>query len=179
TGTDGNVKIAVDAIKSSASPHCFLSVTKQGLSAIVETQGNKHCHVILRGGVDGPNYEEKHVSAYAEQLAKAGVNPRLMVDCSHGNSSKDFRRQPIVADSIAHQLCATESGKHIVGVMIESNIVEGNQSIPADGDLSKLVYGKSITDACVNWEDTVSMLDRLCEAVRNRRRRAAAEAASS
>ncbi|KAJ2584974.1 hypothetical protein IWW49_004878, partial [Coemansia sp. RSA 1797] len=163
-GTDGNAKIAVDAIKSSESPHCFLSVTKQGLSAIVETQGNKYCHVILRGGADGPNYEESYVAKYTEQLAKAGVNPRLMIDCSHGNSSKDFRKQPIVAESIAHQLSATETGKYITGVMIESNLVEGNQSIPKDGDLSKLVYGQSITDACVNWDDTVTMLDGLCEA---------------
>ncbi|KAJ2714567.1 hypothetical protein H4R19_001657, partial [Coemansia spiralis] len=136
------------------------------------TQGNKHCHVILRGGADGPNYEEKHVSTYAAQLVKAGVNPRLMVDCSHGNSAKDFRRQPIVADSIAQQLSSTESGKYIVGVMIESNLVEGSQSFPADGDLSKLVYGKSVTDACVNWADTVTMLDGLREAVRNRRKNA-------
>ncbi|KAJ2452426.1 hypothetical protein EV183_002941 [Coemansia sp. RSA 2336] len=174
-GTDGNVKIAVDAIKSSESPHCFLSVTKQGLSAIVETQGNRHCHVILRGGVDGPNYEESYVKKYTEQLVKAGVNPRLMVDCSHGNSSKDFRKQPIVAESIAHQLSATETGKYITGVMIESNLVEGNQSIPKDGDLSKLVYGQSVTDACVNWDDTVTILDGLCEAVRNRRKFTAAK----
>ncbi|KAJ1669652.1 hypothetical protein GGF38_002092, partial [Coemansia sp. RSA 25] len=173
-GTDGNVKIAIDAIKSAESPHCFLSVTKQGLSAIVETQGNKHCHIILRGGVDGPNFEEKYVENYAQQLLKAGVNPRLMVDCSHGNSSKDFRKQPIVSDSIAHQLSATETGKYISGVMIESNLVEGSQSIPSDGDLSKLVYGMSVTDACVNWDDTVKMLDNLREGVRNRRRRAAA-----
>ncbi|KAJ2354848.1 hypothetical protein IWW50_002573 [Coemansia erecta] len=174
-GTDGNAKIAVDAIKSSESPHCFLSVTKQGLSAIVETQGNKYCHVILRGGSDGPNYEESYIVKYTEQLTKAGVNPRLMVDCSHGNSSKDYRKQPIVAESIAHQLSATETGKYITGVMIESNLVEGNQSIPKDGDLSKLVYGQSITDACVNWDDTVAILEGLSEAVRNRRRRTAAQ----
>ncbi|KAJ2385829.1 hypothetical protein H4S02_004143 [Coemansia sp. RSA 2611] len=173
-GTDGNVKIAIDAIKSAESPHCFLSVTKQGLSAIVETQGNKHCHIILRGGGDGPNFEERYVADYAQQLLKAGVNPHLMVDCSHGNSSKDFRKQPIVSDSIAHQLSATETGKYISGVMIESNLVEGSQSIPSDGDLSKLVYGMSVTDACVNWDDTVKMLDNLREGVRNRRRRAAA-----
>ncbi|KAJ2231411.1 hypothetical protein IWW45_005490 [Coemansia sp. RSA 485] len=177
-GTDGNVKIAVDAIKSAESSHCFLSVTKQGLSAIVETQGNKHCHIILRGGGDGPNYEEKYVSSYVAQLQKSGVNPRLMIDCSHGNSSKDFRKQPIVSDNIAHQLSATETGKYIAGVMIESNLVEGNQSIPKDSDLSKLVYGKSVTDACVNWEDTVKMLDNLREGVRNRRRRAACESAA-
>ncbi|KAJ2793028.1 hypothetical protein H4R20_006670, partial [Coemansia guatemalensis] len=175
-GTDGNVKIAVDAIKSSESPHCFLSVTKQGLTAIVETEGNSHCHIILRGGGDGPNYDESYVKMYTEQLIKSGVNPRLMIDCSHGNSSKDYRKQPIVADNIAHQLRATETGKYIAGVMIESNLVEGNQSIPKDGDLSKLVYGKSITDACVNWDDTVVMLDSLAEAVRDRRRRAAAVA---
>ncbi|KAI8321337.1 3-deoxy-7-phosphoheptulonate synthase [Martensiomyces pterosporus] len=173
-GTDGNVKIAVDAIKSSESPHCFLSVTKQGLSAIVETKGNKHCHIILRGGADGPNYEEKYVQDYVAQLTKAGVNPRLMIDCSHGNSSKDFRKQPIVAESIRSQLASSETGKYIAGVMIESNLVEGNQSIPADGDLSKLVYGKSITDACVNWEDTAKILDGLREGVRSRRQKTAA-----
>ncbi|KAJ2824330.1 hypothetical protein GGI24_003438, partial [Coemansia furcata] len=178
-GTDGNVKIAIDAIKSAESPHCFLSVTKQGLSAIVETQGNKHCHIILRGGVDGPNFAESYVESYTQQLLKAGVNPRLMIDCSHGNSSKDFRKQPIVSDSIAHQLSATETGRYISGVMIESNLVEGSQSIPSDGDLSKLVYGMSVTDACVNWDDTVKMLDNLREGVRNRRRRAAALANGS
>lgn len=171
-GTDGNVKIAVDAIKSSQSPHCFLSVTKQGLSAIVETQGNQNCHVILRGSTEGPNYEEGFVKDYANQLTKAGVNPRLMIDCSHGNSSKDFRKQPLVLENICHQLSASsETGSLISGVMIESNLVEGNQSIPGDGDLSKLVYGKSVTDACVSWDDTVVMLDGLREAVRNRRQR--------
>ncbi|KAJ1958709.1 hypothetical protein EC988_000144 [Linderina pennispora] len=173
-GTDGNVKVAIDAIKSAESHHCFLSVTKQGLSAIVETEGNKHCHIILRGGADGPNYDEKYVKEYVAQLQKANVNARLMIDCSHGNSSKDFRKQPIVADSIREQLSNSDTGDFISGVMIESNLVEGNQSIPADGDLSKLVYGKSITDACVNWEDTVKVLDGLREGVRARRQRQAA-----
>ncbi|KAJ1675318.1 hypothetical protein EV182_001503 [Spiromyces aspiralis] len=169
-GTDGNVAIAIDAIKASASKHCFLSVTKQGLSAIVETRGNPHCHIILRGGASGPNYEEQYVKEYVDKLQKAGVNPRVMIDCSHGNSKKQHTRQKIVAEDIQNQLASTETGKYIFGVMIESNLEEGRQDIPEDGDLSKMVYGKSVTDACVSWDDTVEILEKLRKGVQARRK---------
>ncbi|PVU90460.1 hypothetical protein BB559_004599 [Furculomyces boomerangus] len=170
-GTDGNVEIAVDAIKSSESSHVFLSVTKQGITAIVETSGNKNCHLILRGGKKGPNYEEKDVLEVVEKLKASKINPRVMIDCSHGNSSKKFERQLIVAESIANQLSNSESGKYISGVMLESNLVEGRQDIPEPLVSSKLVYGQSVTDACLNWDDTVKALDMLRNGVIARRNR--------
>jgi 3-deoxy-7-phosphoheptulonate synthase len=145
-------------------------VTKQGLSAIVSTEGNNSCHVILRGSTSGPNYEEKHVNACNESLRAAGLREGVMIDCSHGNSRKVFSRQVEVADNIAHQLASTESGKNIFGVMLESHLVEGRQDIPAEGP-AKLRYGQSITDACIGWETTVKVLDRLREGVRARRAR--------
>ncbi|PVU90569.1 hypothetical protein BB561_004090 [Smittium simulii] len=170
-GTDGNCEIAVDAIKSSESSHVFLSVTKQGLTAIVETTGNKNCHLILRGGKSGPNYDEQSVSKVVEKLKKSGVNPRVMVDCSHGNSSKIFSRQIDVSQDIANQLSNTETGDYIVGVMIESNLVEGRQDIPEPLTSGNLVYGQSVTDACIGWLDTVKTLDILRQGVVNRRAR--------
>ncbi|TPX69938.1 hypothetical protein SpCBS45565_g02101 [Spizellomyces sp. 'palustris'] len=171
-GTDGNVGVAIDAIRAASVGHHFLSVTKQGLSAIVATTGNDSCHVILRGGHDGPNYSAGHVRKYSEQIKKAGLQPLLMVDCSHGNSRKDHRRQILVADDIAQQLSAASSpdatADNIMGVMIESNLKEGRQNLPADGP-AKLEYGVSITDACISWEQTVKVLDTLREGVRARR----------
>ncbi|KAJ1912240.1 hypothetical protein H4219_005676 [Mycoemilia scoparia] len=180
-GTDGNVAIAVDAIKASASKHCFLSVTKQGLSAIVETKGNPHCHIILRGGASGPNYEVEYTSQYIAALKKANVNPRIMIDCSHGNSKKQHARQLIVAQNIADQLSSPsgQTGENIFGVMIESNIEEGRQDIPDSGDLSQLVYGKSVTDACIHWDDTVKALEILRKGVQMRRKLNAGSAATS
>eukprot|EP01136_Pigoraptor_vietnamica_P012386 Opistho-1_new@52254 len=149
-GTSGNVDIAIDAIRASCSPHRFLSVTKQGLAAIVSTAGNPHCHVILRGGSAGPNFSAEHVRACGDQLRKAKLPSRIMIDCSHGNSLKLHTNQPKVAHDIAEQLAT--GCDDIFGVMIESNLCEGRQNVPPGGP-SQLEYGKSITDACVGWTD--------------------------
>jgi 3-deoxy-7-phosphoheptulonate synthase len=168
-GTDGNIKIAVDAIRAAAAPHHFLSVTKTGHTAIVSTSGNEDCHVILRGG-KAPNYDAASVDAACKTLAESGLAQRLMVDFSHGNSSKQFKRQMDVARDVAGQLAA--GSERIVGVMVESHLVEGRQDLSPD---SKLEYGKSITDACVGWEDSVALLDILAQGVRARRLVEAAE----
>ncbi|KAI9472243.1 MAG: 3-deoxy-7-phosphoheptulonate synthase [Benjaminiella poitrasii] len=168
-GTDGSNGVAYDAIRAASNGHHFLSVTKQGLSAIVQTEGNDACHVILRGGKSGTNYDSKSIQRTAQELQKLNLAPIVMVDCSHGNSSKDHKRQPLVAQSIVEQLAQPSvTGDNIIGVMIESNLVEGRQDIPIEGP-HRLNYGQSITDACINWEDTVQVLDCLCEGVRNRR----------
>jgi 3-deoxy-7-phosphoheptulonate synthase len=163
-GTDGTIKIAVDAVMSSARPHHFLGVTEQGLAGVVSTKGNPECHVILRGGASGPNYDSASIRSTGDALQKAGLRRGLMVDCSHGNSSKDFRRQPAVAHALAEQISAGEQG--IIGVMLESNLVEGNQEHKVG---KKLEYGQSITDACISWEATVPVLEELAAAVRARR----------
>lgn len=162
-GTDGNIKIAVDAIKAASQPHHFLSVTKGGHSAIVSTAGNEDCHVILRGGKQ-PNYDAAHVEETSTVLAKSGLRPRIMIDSSHANSNKDYRNQPAVIDDVARQV---ESGdERLFGVMIESHLVEGRQ----DHEPGKpLVYGQSITDGCVAWDASVQMLERLANAVKKRR----------
>jgi 3-deoxy-7-phosphoheptulonate synthase len=166
-GTDGNIKIAVDAIKAAAAPHHFLSVTKGGISAIVSTAGNEDCHVILRGG-KGPNYDAASVESTAQELAKAGLPARIMIDFSHANSSKQHRKQIEVADNVAQQL---ETGDdRIIGVMIESHINEGRQDIVPG---KPLAYGQSVTDACIGWDDSVGVLQRLAEGVRARRRQLA------
>jgi 3-deoxy-7-phosphoheptulonate synthase len=163
-GTDGNIQIAIDAIQAASHPHQFLSVTKQGLSAIVATRGNPDCHLILRGGSGEPNYEAAAVSRAIAALEKAKLSPRLMVDCSHGNSRKDPRRQPSVAGDIAGQIRA--GSRSVAGVMIESHLIGGRQdSVPG----GKLTYGQSITDACLAWDDTVPVLRDLADAVRARR----------
>ncbi|KAJ3334501.1 hypothetical protein HDU93_007824, partial [Gonapodya sp. JEL0774] len=143
-----------------------------GLSAIVHTAGNPSCHVILRGGNAGPNYEESYVSAAAVQLERAKLPAKVMVDCSHGNSSKQYARQTVVAESVAHQLAESASGDAILGVMVESHINEGRQDIPSGGP-GELKYGVSITDACIAWETTVKLLDGLRDGVRARRARKA------
>lgn len=162
-GTGGSIKIAVDAIGAAAHPHNFLSVTKHGTSAIVETTGNDACHLILRGSTRGPNYDAESVADAVRQLEDADVISNVMVDCSHGNSKKDHNRQPDVAKEVADQLAAGQS--HIMGVMIESHLVEGNQKYVAGED----VYGQSITDACINIDTTASVLQVLAEGVRKRR----------
>jgi 3-deoxy-7-phosphoheptulonate synthase len=162
-GTDGNVKIAVDAIRTSQHPHCFLSVTKEGHSAIVHTTGNEDCHVILRGGRK-PNYDAASVELASKQLSSAGLAKRLMIDMSHSNSEKDFRRQMIVGHAIGEQIAAGDD--RIMGVMIESHLKEGRQDLSPGKDLC---YGQSITDACIGWEDTVVLLEELSQAVRARR----------
>ena len=162
-GTDGNIKIATDAIKSSQRPHHFLSVTKSGISAIVSTGGNDDCHVVLRGGKT-PNYDAVSVNAAAENLKKEGLLTKLMVDCSHGNSSKKHENQIVVAEDISRQI--EQGGKSIVGVMLESNLIAGRQDILPGQPLE---YGKSVTDACIGWDETVQVLERLAEAVQVRR----------
>ncbi|MFY9721815.1 MAG: 3-deoxy-7-phosphoheptulonate synthase, partial [Azonexus sp.] len=162
-GTDGNMRIAVDAIRSANSPHHFLSVTKSGHTAIVSTMGNEDCHVILRGG-KSPNFDAASVEAACEEIAKAGLAARLMVDFSHGNSRKQYKLQMEVCDSVAAQMAAGE--ERIVGVMVESHLVEGRQDLSPD---KPLTYGQSVTDACLGWEDSVAVLEKLAAAVRARR----------
>jgi 3-deoxy-7-phosphoheptulonate synthase len=164
-GTDGGVQIAIDAVRSAAHPHSFLGVTEQGLAAIVATRGNTDCHVILRGGESGPNYDAVSVQKVASALRAAGVAPRLMIDTSHGNSSKDYRRQPVAARDIATQVA--EGERAIVGLMMESFLVDGRQDLVDPGSLR---YGQSITDACMGWDMTVPVLQELAEAVQARRK---------
>jgi len=162
-GTDGNVRIACEAINAASRPHHFLSVTKGGHSAIVATRGNEDCHVILRGGAS-PNYDRASIEEACVTAASAGVECRLMVDASHGNSSKDFRRQAEVVSDVARRIAAGE--RRIFGMMIESNLVEGKQALRARHELT---YGQSVTDACLGWDETVVLLDSLADAVSRRR----------
>lgn len=166
-GTTGSVQIAVDGMVSAAHPHCFLSVTKQGLSAIVSTMGNPFCHLILRGSTQGPNYSREHVAKAWAAQQKTGISNRIMIDCSHGNSHKKWQEQLSVAQDVAAQLAAGE--RHIGAVMVESNLQSGNQV--CDGK-SPLKYGVSITDACVGWDGTVEILDTLAKGVLERRKHA-------
>ncbi len=163
-GTDGNVRIAVDAIKAAQQPHHFLSVTKAGHSAIVSTRGNEDCHVILRGGAR-PNYDAASVGAACAELAKAGLAQRLMIDASHANSSKDPQRQVEVCADIGQQL--STGNARIVGVMIESHLVAGRQDLVPGREL---VYGQSITDGCLGWDKSLECLETLASGVRERRR---------
>ncbi|MDX1609348.1 MAG: 3-deoxy-7-phosphoheptulonate synthase [Halofilum sp. (in: g-proteobacteria)] len=165
-GTDGNVQIAVDAIGSASQPHHFLGVTREGRSAIVGTKGNPYCHVILRGGKQ-PNYDAASVDDTAEMLAAAGLPARIMIDASHANSRKKPDRQAIVAADIAGQVARGD--RRIFGLMLESHLVEGNQKV-GDGEL---IYGQSITDACMGWERTEPLLREIAEGVRKRRKVAA------
>lgn len=165
-GTGGNIQIAVDAVRSAAHPHHFLSVTKQGLAAIVQTRGNQDCHVILRGGKTGPNFDAGCVADALKALRGSGVENGLMIDCSHANSSKDHENQPKVAADIAEQVASGNRG--IVGVMIES-FLEGGRQDAAPG--KPLTFGQSITDACLGFSQTEPVLDVLAEAVRARRAR--------
>ena len=165
-GTDGSLDVAIDAIGAVTQPHHFLSVTKPGLVAIVGTTGNEDCFVILRGGKKGTNYDRKSIQESKEALTKKNLRPRLMVDCSHGNSLKDHRNQPKVVNDLAGQIEAGEEA--IMGVMIESNINEGAQKVPQEGKAG-LKYGVSITDACIGWDTTEEVLGVLAQAVRRRR----------
>ncbi len=162
-GTDGNIKIAVDAIRAAAAPHHFLSVTKAGHSAIVSTAGNEDCHIILRGG-KAPNYDAANVDAAARGLAEAGLAQRLMIDFSHSNSSKDPQKQMNVGADVAAQLAGGE--ERIFGIMVESHLKSGRQDLVPG---KPLAYGQSITDGCVSWEDTHKLLDTLADGVRRRR----------
>jgi len=165
-GTDGTLGVAIDAIGAVKHPHHFLSVTKPGVVAIVGTVGNEDCFVILRGGTKGTNYDSQSIADAKAALEKAGLRQRLMVDCSHGNSSKNHKNQPKVAEALAEQIEKGEDA--IMGVMIESHINEGNQKVPPEGACG-LKYGVSITDACIGWDDTVSVLDCLADAAKKRR----------
>ncbi|MBD2326494.1 3-deoxy-7-phosphoheptulonate synthase [Alkalinema sp. FACHB-956] len=160
-GTDGGFHIAINAILSASHPHHFLGIDTEGRASIVATTGNPDCHLVLRGGKDGPNYSAEDLAKAAIEMGRQGLATRSMVDCSHGNSSKDYRNQPIVLQNLAEQLKA--GSPYLMGVMVESHLVEGNQSIPKD--LSQMTYGQSITDACVNFDTTVEMLQALAEAV--------------
>jgi 3-deoxy-7-phosphoheptulonate synthase len=162
-GTDGNLKIAVDAIRTSQHPHHFLSVTKTGHSAIVSTLGNDDCHVILRGGRQ-PNYDAASVASACRELAAAGLPQRLMIDLSHSNSQKDYRRQVEVGRDVAGQV--TSGDMRIIGAMIESHLNAGRQDLTPGKELA---YGQSITDACIGWDDSVALLDELAKAVQARR----------
>ena len=166
-GTDGNLKIAIDAIQAASKPHHFLSVHKNGQVAIVETRGNKDCHVILRGG-KAPNYDAASVAAACQEIEAAKLPCRLMVDCSHANASKRHERQIDVARDVAAQLAA--GTRCIFGVMVESHLQAGAQKFsPGKDDPSALAYGQSITDACIGWDDSVALLGTLGDAVRARR----------
>ena len=164
-GTGGSIKIAVDGIKAASQPHHFLSVTKQGVSGIVKTRGNKSCHIILRGSSDGPNCDSDSVNETSKLLKDNDLPGQLMVDCSHGNSLKDYKRQVSVAENLSDQIA--NGSKNIASVMIESNLVEGNQKISSN--LSDLVYGQSVTDSCVGLEDTEKILSMFADAVQKRR----------
>ncbi len=158
-GTDGSLDVAVNALKSVSAPHRFLGINAEGQVAIVHTRGNAYGHVVLRGGGGKPNYDSVNVALCEQALAKAGLAQNIMVDCSHANSNKDPGLQPLVADNVANQIL--EGNKSIVGLMIESNLGWGSQSIPAD--LSELQYGVSVTDACIDWAATDKCLTEMHE----------------
>jgi 3-deoxy-7-phosphoheptulonate synthase len=167
--TDGDAQIAVDAVLAARSPHWFPSITKEGVAAIFESEGNDTCHLILRGGTKtGPNYGSQHVAEAVALLQSRGLRGRLMIDCSHGNSNKEHRNQAAVADDIAKQI--STGSNCILGLMIESHLEEGRQNFDPGGEL---IYGQSITDACISLEQTEPLLDRLAQAVSDRRRVAA------
>lgn len=171
-GTDGNIKIAIDAIYAAQAPHHFLSITKHGVAAIVHTRGNPLGHLILRGSSQGPNYDSTHVEKTAAALKEAGLTPRLIVDCSHGNSNKDHNRQPAVAHDVAEQVANGSTA--IMGLMLESHLKPGNQK---EAPLDKLEYGKSITDACISFDETAPVLRELAGAVKKRREKFARKSA--
>jgi 3-deoxy-7-phosphoheptulonate synthase len=162
--TDGDVQVAVDAIRSARHAHWFPSLTREGAPAVLGTSGNEHTHLVLRGGTRGPNYSSAEVRAAAALLERGGLLPRIMVDCSHANSGKDPARQPLVAAALAAQMA--EGERVISGVMLESNLLGGSQ----DYEVTPLVRGRSITDACLAWDETEPLFERLATAVRSRRR---------
>ena len=165
-GTKGSIEIAANAIISARHSHCFLGVTQQGLVAIIKTSGNKDTHIILRGGKDGPNYTEPYIKQTEEILRKSKLEPKIMVDCSHGNSGKDYRNQPKVCRNVCKQI--RNGNFSLMGMMMESNINEGSQKL-VFGKCDTLEYGKSITDSCMSFETTEEIVLELAEAVRFRR----------
>jgi 3-deoxy-7-phosphoheptulonate synthase len=153
-GTDGGLQAAINALLSVSKPHSFLGINQHGQVAVIRTRGNRHGHLVLRGGSSGPNYDSVNIALAEAQLAKHGLAANIMVDCSHANSNKDAALQPLVMRDIEAQIA--EGNRSIIGVMLESNINEGNQCIPAD--LTQLRYGVSVTDACIGWEATEELL---------------------
>jgi 3-deoxy-7-phosphoheptulonate synthase len=160
-GTDGSLAVAINAMQAARTPHAFLGIDAEGCTSVIRTSGNEHCHLILRGG-QSPNYGEKAVGQAEEMLAKAGLPASIVIDCSHGNSNKDHKRQVNVLEDVVGQIRA--GNQSIVGMMLESNLVEGAQKIQPD--LSKLVYGQSVTDACIGWDDTVAAVRAAAQALR-------------
>jgi 3-deoxy-7-phosphoheptulonate synthase len=165
-GTGGSIQIALDAIQAAQGSHHFLSVSKEGVSAIVTTTGNDACHIILRGSSQGPNFDVDSVNAVAERLKEKGLPEQMMVDCSHGNSKKDYRNQPAVVSDLCGQIAS--GSKAVAAVMIESHLVEGAQKL--NSDLEKMTYGQSVTDQCIGWDATEDLLAELATAVQTRRR---------
>jgi 3-deoxy-7-phosphoheptulonate synthase len=162
--TSGDMKVALDAVMAAKSSHCYLGVTEDGSTAVITSEGNPDGHVILRGGNSGPNYDKSSIAGCQEQITRAGVDVRMIVDCSHANSGKKHENQPIVARDVGKQVA--EGNQNLVGVMIESNLVAGSQKVVPG---NPLVYGQSITDACVDWSTTVGILNQLARDVRSRR----------
>jgi len=160
-GTDGNLEVAVNALKSVAAPHRFLGINHEGEVAVIHTRGNAHAHIVLRGGGGQTNYDSVNVALCEQKLIEAGISPNIMVDCSHANSNKNHELQPLVMDNVANQIM--EGNRSIIGLMVESNLHGGSQPIPEDR--SQLKYGVSITDACVDWETTEQMVRSLREKV--------------
>jgi len=162
-GTDGGLTVAVNAIGSAVKPHRFLGINGEGQVAVIHTTGNAYTHIVLRGGSQGPNYDSVHIKLCEAELAKAGIPLNIMVDCSHANSSKQPQLQPLVIENVANQVI--EGNTSIVGLMVESNINAGNQSIPED--LSKLAYGVSVTDGCIGWDETETALRTMRERLKD------------
>ncbi|WKT62108.1 3-deoxy-7-phosphoheptulonate synthase [Microbulbifer thermotolerans] len=158
-GTDGSLDVAINALQSTANPHRFLGINKQGQVAIIHTTGNKYGHVVLRGGNNKPNYDSVSVAVCEQELRKAGLCPNIMIDCSHANSNKNHELQPLVVENVIHQIL--DGNQSIIGIMVESNLKAGNQKIPED--LSQLEYGVSVTDKCIDWETTESLLLKMAE----------------
>jgi 3-deoxy-7-phosphoheptulonate synthase len=162
-GTDGGLQVAINALQSVSKPHRFLGINPAGQVSVTKTTGNRYGHVVLRGGSTGPNYDSVHVRLCEAELEKAGVPGNIMVDCSHANSNKQPELQPLVMENVINQVL--EGNRSIVGLMIESNIYAGNQSIPAD--LSDLRYGVSVTDGCIDWETTESAIRSMREKLKD------------
>ncbi len=161
-GTDGSLEVAINALQSTANPHRFLGINKEGQVAIIHTAGNKYGHVVLRGGNDKPNYDSVSVAVCEKELEAAGLVPNIMVDCSHANSNKNHELQPLVVDNVTHQIL--DGNKSIIGIMVESNLKAGNQKI--NKDRSQMEYGVSVTDKCINWKTTESLLLNMAEQLR-------------
>jgi 3-deoxy-7-phosphoheptulonate synthase len=168
-GTDGSLTVATNALNSVANPHRFLGINAQGQVSVFTTKGNPYGHIVLRGGTSGPNYDSVHIKLCEDTLERAGVARNIMVDCSHANSSKQPELQPLVVENVANQIL--EGNTSIIGIMIESNLHPGNQAIPAD--LSKLAYGVSVTDGCIDWETTATCLRAMRERIRDALKRRA------